>query len=391
MQIQSSPVDELMMSRALELAEASVGMASPNPQVGCVLARGAEILGSGAHFYDLYDHAEIAALKDAAAAGHDVRGATAYVTLEPCSHHGRTGPCADALIAAGIARCVVATGDPNPAVNGRGIDRMRAAGIQVDLGLMVERARRLNDAFAMSMTRHRPFVTLKAALSVDGYLAPPPSRRGPEAAPFWLTGSEARGEVQRLRHTSDAILTGIGTVLADDPLLTDRTGLPRRRPLLRVLLDSRLRLPLRAKLVQTAQKNGAEDLWIFCGTDAPMERQAALEELGAKVVHVGAAAGLDLAEVLAHLHAAGMLSLLVEGGSAVNGVFLSSDLVDRAVLFYAQTELGADAVPFAAGSAGPFALEERFISMRKQMFGADVCVSGLLRDPWLGWGDKGFF
>jgi len=323
------------------------------------------------------------ALKTAATAGHDVRGATAYVTLEPCSHHGRTGPCADALIAAGISRCVVATGDPNPAVNGRGIAKMRAAGIVVEVGLLEERARTLNDAFALSITRHRPFVTLKAALSVDGHLAPPPLLRGPAAAPFWLTGTEARAEVQRMRHASDAILCGIGTVLADDPLLTDRTGLPRRRPLMRVLLDSQLRVPLTAKLVQTAQENGEQDLWVFCGPDASSERRAALEALEIKVTQVARIAeGLELAEILTHLHAARFLSVLVEAGSAINGAFLSRDLVDRAVLFYSEIELGREALPFASGMPGPFALEERFISLSKKSFGTDVCVSGLLRDPW---------
>ncbi len=370
------PQDERWMHRALDLAEASVGLASPNPQVGCVLVRDGIVVGEGAHEYDRFDHAEIVALKQAGTAS---RGATAYVTLEPCSHHGRTGPCADALIAAGLTRCVVATGDPNPAVSGRGIERMRAAGIDVEVGRLQARACNLNNAFAFSITRHRPFVTLKAAISVDGYLAPPPSQRGAEAAPFWLTGPEARDEVQRLRHGSDAILSGIGTVLADDPLLTDRTGLARRRPLMRVLLDSQLRVPLTAKLVQAA----SQDLWIFCGPDAPLDRRISLERLGIKIstvpVHRG---GLDLPTILSHLHQARFLSVLVEAGSAINGAFLRQNLVDQAILFYAETELGPDALRFAQGSDGPFALEKRFISMRKQTFGPDVCVSGLLRDPW---------
>jgi len=372
--------DEKFMQQALDLAEASVGLASPNPQVGCVLVRDGIVIGAGAHDYDRFDHAEIVALKQA---GFAAAGATAYVTLEPCSHHGRTGPCADALIAARITRCVVATVDPNPAVAGRGISRLRAAGIDVEIGLLDTRARRLNDAFALSITRHRPFVTIKAALSVDGHLAPPPTERSTKQ-PFWLTGPEARADVQRLRHASDAIMTGIGTVLADDPLLTDRTGLPRRRPLMRVGLDTHLRLPLTAKLVQTVRENRQEDLWIFCGPAAPPERRTALEDCGVKVTTVGRQGGLDLIEVLAHLHSARLLSVLVEAGSAVNGAFLLKNLVDQAVLFYAETELGAGALPFAEGTAGPFALEERLLAVAKQTFGGDIRVSGLLHDPWAG-------
>ena len=375
------PQDGILMQRALLLAEGTAGLASPNPMVGCVIARGPQVLGEGAHVYDKIDHAEIVALKQAAANGHDVLGATAYVTLEPCSHQGRTGPCADALIKAGISRCVVATVDPNPAVRGRGLKKLRDAGIEVTVGLFQARARRLNDTFAMSMTQRRPRVTLKAALSVDGHLAPSPSQRT-GTQPFWLTGPESREEVQQLRHRSDAILTGIGTVLADDPLLTDRTGLPRRRPLMRVVLDTELRTPITAKLVQSAQQKRQEDLWIFCGTVVDAGRRAALERLGVKVTSVVGGGSVGLTELLGHLHKAQILSVLVEAGSAVNGAFLQSDLVDEVVLFYSETELGEGAVSFAEGTSGPFVLEERLKNVRKVAFGADVCVSGLLHDPW---------
>ena len=372
------PEDERFMHQALDLAEASVGLASPNPQVGCVIVQDGTVVGTGAHVFDRFDHAEIVALKKAGVAAD---GATAYITLEPCSHHGRTGPCADALIAAGIARCVVATGDPNPSVGGQGIRRLQAAGIAVEVGLLETRARRLNDSFALSILRHRPFVTLKAALSADGKLAPPAARR-PAGAPFWLTGAEARADVQRLRHGSDAILTGIGTVLADDPLLTDRTGRHRRRPLMRVVLDTHLRTPTSSKLVQTAREKRQDDLWIFCGPKASAERRTALEAAGIKVTAVGGQKGLDLVDVLEHLYSVRLLSVLVEAGSAVNGAFLRKELVDRAVLFFSATELGADAIEFAEGSAGPFALEERLIHVTRQTMGGDVRVSGLLHDPW---------
>ena len=384
-----TPFDEAFMHRALALAEGAIGLASPNPQVGCVLAREAITLAEGTHLYDAFDHAEIVALKLAAFEGVDVRGATAYVTLEPCSHHGRTGPCADALIAAGISRCVVATADPNPQVSGRGIARMRAAGIAVEIGLCEAQARELNRAFACSITWHRPFITLKAALSVDGYLAPPPQARSPNE-PFWLTGPDARAEVQLLRHASDAILAGIGTVLADDPLLTDRSGLPRRRPLMRVILDTHLLTPVAAKLVQSARQNQQQDLWIFCGPDAPNDRRAALEECGVRVIRVAQvssdepnlAAGLNINEILAHLHSAQIGSVLLEAGSAINGAFLRQNLVDQVVLFYSETELGPGSMPFATGNAGSFALEEKMLAVSKRMVGPDVRVSGLLHDPW---------
>jgi diaminohydroxyphosphoribosylaminopyrimidine deaminase/5-amino-6-(5-phosphoribosylamino)uracil reductase len=362
------------MRRALALAESTLGLASPNPQVGCVLVRDEQIIGEGAHLYDLRDHAEIAALRQAA----DARGATAYVTLEPCSHHGRTGPCADALIAAGITRCVVATADPNPLVSGRGIARLRAAGIVVEVGLCQPHARTLNNAFATSITQHRPFLTLKSALSVDGMIAPPPQVRTPNQ-PYIITGPQAREQVQRLRHAHDAILFGIGTVLADDPLLTDRTGLPRRRPLMRVLLDTHLRILPAAKLLQNVE----EDLWIFCGPDAPSERFAHLERTGARVTRVRLTPySLNPAEILTHLHAAQLLNVLVEAGSQINGAFLTADLIDQAILFYAETELGPNALPFASGTAGPFALEQKMLSVTKRTFGPDVCVSGMLHDPW---------
>ena len=365
------------MQRALQLARETIGLASPNPQVGCVLVRDGQILGEGAHLYDQIDHAEIAALKHAQAAGHPVAGTTAYVTLEPCSHHGRTGPCADALVAAGITRCVVATADPNPQVSGRGLNKLRNAGVQVDLGLHQNEARALNDAFAFSIVHQSPFVTLKSGLSVDGRLAP---AMRPAIAPFFLTGPESRAEVQLMRHASDAVLTGIGTVLADDPLLTDRSGLPRRRPLVRVVLDSTLRIPLDAELVTSADNHS----WVFCSQAAPNETEAALRARGVRVTRLPSAAALDLQAVLAALQEARILSVLLEAGSALNAAFLRADLVDRAVLFYAEAELGPDSIPFAADLTTSFALEERLTRLDKRTFGADVRVSGLLHDPWAG-------
>jgi diaminohydroxyphosphoribosylaminopyrimidine deaminase/5-amino-6-(5-phosphoribosylamino)uracil reductase len=384
---QLSHDDELHLRRALTLARDAAALAPPNPTVGCVVARGDTVLGEGAHLYDARDHAEIAALKSVAAHGHDVRGATVYVTLEPCAHHGRTGPCADALIAAGIARCVIATVDPNPQVSGTGIAKLRAAGIEAVIvppeDALAREAQRLNDAFAFSIQYGRPFVTLKAALSVDGKLAPAPSQRT-AAAPHWLTGEAARADVQLLRHSADAILTGIGTVLADDPLLTDRTGLSRRRPLLRIVLDSRLRMPLDSRLVKSAE----DDVLLFCHETAPAHRIQGLSELGIEVVPLegGDARRLDLRAALVELRSRNLIGLLVEAGSTVNGSFLAAGLVDRLVLYYSEIELGGDALPFAAGIGSPYVLQQQLHRTDRVTLpsgaGEDVRISGYLHDPW---------
>ncbi|HEY0264383.1 MAG TPA: RibD family protein, partial [Granulicella sp.] len=222
----------------------------------------------------------------------------------------------------------------------------------------------------------RPFCTLKAALSVEGHLAPPPAERK-ATLPHWLTGPESRAEVQRMRHGSDALITGIGTVLADDPALTDRTGKPRRRPLLRVVLDSELRISLSSQLVRSAQG----DVLVVCGELA--RGGAELEAAGAEVLRVPSVAGrLDLAAVLEELARRQILSVLVEAGSRVNGAFLGAGLIQKAVLFYSETELGEGAVPFAEGVGSPFLLEQHLRRVRRRLFGTDACVSGYLEDPW---------
>lgn len=379
-------LDEDFMQRALTLARETAGLASPNPQVGCVLVQGGQIIAEGAHLYANRDHAEIAALKQAAERGLDVAGATAYVTLEPCAHHGRTGPCANALIAARIGRVVAATVDPNPQVRGQGIARLRAAGVEVTVGTLEQAAREINDAFAHFIQYRRPFVTLKAALSMDGYLAPAPHRRTPNQ-PYWVTGPEARAEVQRLRHGSDAVLTGIGTVLADDPALTDRSGIvgpsgeSRRRPLLRVVLDSRLRLPLDSQLMRSAK----QDILVFGGTNASVERVKALREAGAEVVLVAEEQNghLSLSAVLDELAERDILSLLLECGTHLNGAFLREDLVDKSILFYSEAELGSQSLPFAEGIASPYLFQQSLRRMARSSFGADACIAGYLHDPWI--------
>jgi diaminohydroxyphosphoribosylaminopyrimidine deaminase/5-amino-6-(5-phosphoribosylamino)uracil reductase len=380
------PHDEQHLAAAIDLARTAVGLASPNPSVGCVLAQGETILGLGAHHYDERDHAEIAALKQAAALHHNIRGATAYVTLEPCSHHGRTGPCADALIAAGIACCVIATVDPNPLVRGGGIAKLRAAGIDTIVvdpaSTLAIEARQLNDAFAFFIQHRRPFVTLKAALSVDGKLAPPPSSRT-GISPHWVTGAAARASVQPLRHVSDAILTGIGTVLADNPSLTDRTGLPRRRPLLRIVLDSQLRTPLDSTLVTTA----ANDVLIVTATDASADREAELTARHVEVLRVPFSKGrLDLGTLFATLASRNVLNILVEAGAALNGALLQADLVDKLVFYYSEREFGLDGIPFAAGYESPYVIQQRLTRTARDTFAntptEDIRISGYLHDPW---------
>src|SRR5712672_3696592 len=250
------------MEHALNLARKGIGLASPNPHVGCVIVRDGQVVGEGFHQYEWRDHAEIVALKSA---GEKARGATVYVNLEPCNHTGRTGPCTEAIIAAGVDRVVAAMQDPNPATSGKGFARFRAANIETTCGVLEDDARRLNEAFACWIRTKKPFVTLKSALTLDGQLALPKSRRHKRR--IWITSEESRAEVQRMRHASDGLLTGIGTILADDPLLTDRSGLQRRKRLLRVILDAKLRLPAKSRIVQTAD----DDLLVFTATplDSP--------------------------------------------------------------------------------------------------------------------------
>jgi diaminohydroxyphosphoribosylaminopyrimidine deaminase / 5-amino-6-(5-phosphoribosylamino)uracil reductase len=372
--------DERYMRQALDLARQGTALASPNPRVGAVLvsARG-EVVGTGFHTYDGVKHGEAIALEKAQG---QARGATLYVNLEPCSHQGRTGPCADAVIAAGVRRVVAATSDPNPLVSGRGFEKLRAAGVAVETGLLEGEARRLNESFACFVRTRRPLVTLKSGMTLDGKIAPPPDGSS-GATGGWITSAEARTHVQELRHESDAIMVGVGTVVADDPLLTDRTGLPRRRPLLRVVLDSRLRLPVDSRLVKTAH----DDLLVFCSF-AEENKRKELEDRGIRVeqVPLGDAAGgrPDLQKIAARLGELEITSVLIEGGALVNWAALSSGIVDKVFLYYAPKILaGTGSVPFAGG-AGYQRLSEaaqvRDITLHR--FGEDFAVEGYLRDPY---------
>ena len=355
----------------MQLAEQSVGLASPNPAVGCALIQGDRLVGEGFHAYELRDHAEIVALRQA---GPLARGATAYVTLEPCSHHGRTGPCADALLAAGVARVVVATVDPNPLVQGKGIARLRAAGVEVEAGVLEAPARRLNDGFAKFITTSLPFVTMKVAATLDGRIAPAQHTAG---APFWITGEHSRAQVHRIRHAADALIVGVGTVLADDPLLTDRSNLPRRRPLLRIVLDSTLRTPLDSQLVRSAQ----QDVLILFN-HASEAAQRALEARGVRLQHIPSrspAQRIPLPDVLSLLSKMEITSLLLEGGAQLYASALNQNLVDKLTLFYAPQFLGPAAVPMLSSVERLPAIQH--YSLKR--FGEDFAFEAYLHDPWL--------
>ena len=352
--------DEQQMRRALELARAGIGLVSPNPAVGAVVvdAPGREV-GAGTHTYDGVKHAEVLALEQAGAAAG---GGTLYLNLEPCSHQGRTGPCADAVIAGGISRVICSMEDPNPRVEGQGFAKLRASGVSVQVGLFEAEARKLNESFAKYIRLGKPLVTLKSAMTLDGKIADAtrpgaehssearsalPASEGARSGYHWITGEVARAHVQQLRHQNDAILVGVGTVMADDPLLTDRSGLPRRRKLLRLILDSYLRIPPASRVIQTAES----DVLILCSTAEDETRQA-LEAKGIRVMQISGANAEGRPDFGAIVQALGEMeitSVLLEGGALINGAALASGEVDKVFLYYAPKILGGGAVPFIAG------------------------------------------
>jgi diaminohydroxyphosphoribosylaminopyrimidine deaminase/5-amino-6-(5-phosphoribosylamino)uracil reductase len=351
--------------------------------VGAILLKGNRVLGEGFHTYDGLRHAEIIALE---AAGPAARGATLYINLEPCCHTGRTGPCTRALIAAGVARVFAAMADPNPAVAGRGFQELRKAGIGVTSGVLESEARQLNESFSKWITARRPFLTLKTAMTLDGHLVLPQQRGKKEVR--WITSPAARAEVQRMRHASDAILTGIGTVLADNPLLTDRSGLPRRRPLLRVILDSTLRLSPRSQIARSARR----DVLVFTCASSSSKRAQALRRAGVEVFECRAAAvaskklrrskgrppQLDLREVLAELARRDILSVLLEAGATLNDAALAAGLVDKVRLFYAPILAGNSS---SSDSRSPLLSSHVDVlsDIQIERFGPDFAVEGYLK------------
>jgi diaminohydroxyphosphoribosylaminopyrimidine deaminase/5-amino-6-(5-phosphoribosylamino)uracil reductase len=327
------------LEEAIALARKGRGLTSPNPMVGAVLVKDGEVVGRGVHTYPGLKHAEILALEEAGDLAH---GSTLYINLEPCSHQGRTGPCADALIAAGISKVVAGMQDPNPLVSGDGFRKLRAAGVEIDLQASPAAAK-LNEPFSHYIRHRKPLVTLKTALTLDGKIAAPDDNRG------WITSSTARAHVQQLRHDSDAIMTGIGTVLADDCFLTDRSGLPRNRPLMRVVLDSRLRLPLSSQMVAAI----ANDLAVVTTSAASPEKRRALEDRGAKVLTFDGPGGrADIHRTVEWLGEQQCLSLLVEAGSKVNWAVLEAEAADKVFFYYAPKILGGTESLSMAGGIG---------------------------------------
>jgi diaminohydroxyphosphoribosylaminopyrimidine deaminase/5-amino-6-(5-phosphoribosylamino)uracil reductase len=333
--------DARYLREALDLARKGDAQASPNPLVGAVLVRDEQVVGRGFHTWAGVKHGEILALEEA---GERARGATLYINLEPCCHQGRTGPCTAALIQACVARVVAALEDPNPLVAGDGMRQLRAAGIRAEIATAFSaEAERLNEAFVHFMRTRLPLVTLKTALTLDGKIAAPDDNRG------WITSEKARAHVQQLRHHSDAMLTGIGTVLADDCLLTDRSGLPRSRPLLRIVLDSRLRLPLDSQMVRSA----AGDVLVVGTSAAPAERRKALEGRGVRVLILDGRDGRsDLRAAIEAVAQQQYLSVLIEAGAKVNWAALETGVADKVFFYYAPKILGGLESLSMAGGVG---------------------------------------
>ncbi len=366
----TSELDELHMTRALALALRGTALAHPNPVVGAVIVKNGRVVGEGFHVYDRRDHAEIVALKQA---GSKARGASLYVTLEPCCTTGRTGPCTKAIVDAGIKRVVAAMDDPNPAVAGKGLAQLRRAGIRVTAGIHETEARGQNEDFAKYIRTGLPFVTLKSALTLDGQIS---ARAGSTTS---ITSEASHEAVQQLRHKADALLTGIGTILADDSRMTDRTGKPRRRKLLRAVVDSRLRMPLKSKLVKSA----GGDLVIFTTEPADSPKARALKHAGAEIVGIDSKRShVDLAAVLRELGKRQMLNVLLEAGATLNGAALKAGIVDKLILFYAPKIMGTGGVPMARIPAKWFPNSPALTNITMNRYGPDIAVQGYFHDVY---------
>lgn len=365
------------MKRVLALARRGEALAHPNPLVGALVVREGVVVGQGFHTYDGVRHAEIIALEQA---GERARGATIYVNFEPCCHTGRTGPCTDAIEQAGIRRVVAAMADPNPRVGGQGFRKLRTCGIQVDVGTLEAEAKRLNEDFAVWVRSRRPLVMIKVAATLDGQLSSRAEGRGKRGvSKRWVSSEISRRHVQRQRHAADAVLTGIGTVIADDPLLTDRTGRPRRKPLLRVVLDSQLRLPLRSRLARSA----AGDVLVFTLASSSCEPARRLARLGVEVIRVSSRDGrVELGDVLRELGRREVLHLLVEAGPRINGALLKAGLADKLYLYYAPRILGRVTVPLAEILPDSRKPAELLPGAELRRFGPDFALEGYLRDVY---------
>jgi diaminohydroxyphosphoribosylaminopyrimidine deaminase/5-amino-6-(5-phosphoribosylamino)uracil reductase len=353
--------DEVHMRAALALARRGLGETAPNPSVGCVIVRQSRVVGRGRTATGGRPHAEVAAL---AMAGEQARGATAYVTLEPCNFTGKTGPCTEALIAAGVARVVVGATDPHPKVNGTGIQRLRAAGISVTTGVLEKDCAAVISGFVMSVTEGRPLLRLKLASTLDGRIAT--STRESQ----WLTGESSRRAAHAMRGRHDAVMVGVGTVLADDPELTCRIAGFRKAPLVRIVIDSHLRTPLMSRLVRGAAEH---PLWLLHRDGADPARRKALQEAGVKTMEMPASnAGVDLAAGMKMLAQEGLTRILCEGGGTLAAGLLRANLVDRLAWFHAPGIIGGDGWPAAQGfGVTSLAAMPRFVPVASERWGDD--------------------
>lgn len=340
--------DQRLMQRALDLAAKGVGQVSPGPLVGCVIADAdGGIVGEGFYVYEQLKHAETYALEQA---GARAQGATAYVSLEPHAHHGRTPPCTDALIRAGVARVVAPTEDPNPKVSGKGFAHLRAAGVEVSVGLLATESEKLNEKYLHFMRTGRPFVHLKLAVSLDGKIA---TRTGDSR---WVAGEQSRARAHELRHECDAIMVGVGTVAIDDPLLTDRSGRTRRRLLTRIVMDERVETSPDSQLARTARE---APVWLFGSAGADGSAIRALETRGVEVIW-DESGGRDVLSVLKELGQRLIQSVLLEGGGSLAGAFIDAQLVDKVTFFVAPLIIGGRAAPGAVGGLGAAKMADAF-------------------------------
>ncbi len=363
--INQREADLAFSARSLELAKVAVGRVSPNPLVGCVVvSNSGDIVGEGSYLYDDVTHAEVIALERA---GERARGGTAYISLEPHAHHGKTPPCTEALINAGIARVVAPIEDPNPLVSGKGFARLRENGIEVVAGILADEAARLNEKFICWHRIKRPFIHLKLAMSLDGRIS---LNRSVSTA---LSGGSALQRVHALRHEYDAILVGANTAIVDNPSLTDRSGKPRRRPLVRVVLDNSLRLPLEHSLVATAKETPT---LVFTSNIDPIDTDP-LVECGVDVVPVDGGPR-NLAEVMEELCRREIQSVLVEGGTEVAGAFVDAGLVDKVTFIVAPILIGGHDAPVAIGGNGATSLYNalKLFDITVERYDADIEITG---------------
>jgi len=361
--------DQNWMRRALDLAARARGRTSPNPMVGAVIVKDGQVVGEGFHAYAGSDHAEAEALREAGAAAAE---GTLYVSLEPCCHHGRTPPCVERIVRAGIRRVVAACEDPNPSVSGRGIASLREAGVTVDVGLLGEEAARLNEAFFKYIRTGFPFVTLKVAASLDGKIA---TRTGESR---WITGESARRRVHQLRNEVDAVLVGIGTVLRDDPLLTTRLGIAEQRDPIRIIVDNLARLPLRAKVVNRAS---TAPTILAVSQMAPRTKLEALEREGVQVIVVeNSPRRVSLERLMEVLGKRGILSVMIEGGAEINASALREGVADKVLVFLAPILIGGKSTPTAVGGDGIESLTQvlRLRNVRIERFDGDILVEAYI-------------